>query len=92
MGDTFCEFRVGRVKERDYITLESVACRGLFVGMTPEGRVTPTVDTGGGRNIRFYPEIVECKLRIWISFLVKLRYINLLLQLHQILHSFRIFI
>jgi len=48
-------------KDRGYIALESALHRGMFVGMTPDGRVRLTVDTGQ-ENIRFYPEVIQCML------------------------------
>ncbi|XP_052774352.1 lipoxygenase homology domain-containing protein 1-like isoform X2 [Mya arenaria] len=51
-------FLVLRHKDKGYITLQSAGQRGLFLGMTPEGRVHTTLDTGV-RNIWLYPEVVE---------------------------------
>ena len=59
-GDEVCHFRIDRYKERGFVTIESMANRGMFVGMLPDGRVRPTVDTGD-KNVRFYPEVIECK-------------------------------
>lgn len=53
-----CQFRVGRVKNRGYVTFESVAQKGLFIGMTPAGQIRPTVNTDE-KNVCFFPEIVE---------------------------------
>ena len=62
-GDEACHFSVHRFKDKGYITLESMFHKGMFVGMISDGRVRPTVDTGQ-RNIRFYPEVVQCKFII----------------------------
>jgi len=60
-GDETCQFRVHVYKDKGFITLESAAYSGMFVGMIANGRVRPTVDTGQ-KNIRFYPEVIRCKL------------------------------
>ncbi|CAH1776005.1 unnamed protein product [Owenia fusiformis] len=57
-GDESCQFKVERYKEKGYVTLESISNRGLFVGMTPDGSVRPTVDTGAN-NVRLYPEVLH---------------------------------
>ncbi|XP_013396607.1 lipoxygenase homology domain-containing protein 1 isoform X2 [Lingula anatina] len=57
-GDGHCEFRVVRYKEKGFITLESVSDRGVALGMTADGTVRPTVDTGE-RNVRFWPEVIK---------------------------------
>jgi len=59
VGDEECHFYVRKVKDKGYVTLESALCRGMFVGMISDGRVRPTVDTGE-KNIRFYPEVIQC--------------------------------
>ena len=59
-GDVYCEFKVNKIRDQGYVTLESVANQGIFFGMTPDGRVTPTVDTGD-LNTRFFLEIIDCK-------------------------------
>jgi len=64
VGDEACHFHVHTFKDKGYITLESALYHGMFVGMMSDGRVRPTVDTGL-KNIRFYPEIVECKFCCW---------------------------
>ncbi|KAL3869892.1 hypothetical protein ACJMK2_042519 [Sinanodonta woodiana] len=52
------QFLVTKHKDKGYITLQMNSHRGLFVGMTPEGKVHPTIDTGV-KNIYLFPEIVE---------------------------------
>jgi len=59
-GDEACHFYVHRSKDKGYVTLESALHRGIFVGMHADGRVQPIVDTGQ-RNVRFYPEVIQCK-------------------------------
>jgi hypothetical protein len=59
-GDESCHFIVHNFKDKGYIALESATLRGMYVGMTSEGKVRPTVDVGE-KNVRFYPEVVECK-------------------------------
>ena len=61
IGDEACHFKVHTFRDTGYTTLESTLHRGMFVGMTSDGRVRPTVDTGQ-KNIRFYPEVIHCKL------------------------------
>ncbi|KAH3831729.1 hypothetical protein DPMN_104999, partial [Dreissena polymorpha] len=51
-------FLVLRHKDKGYITLQSAGQRGLFIGMTADGRVHTTIDTGV-RNIWLYPEVIE---------------------------------
>lgn len=43
-----------------YVSLQSASQRGLYLGMKPDGRVWPTVDTGVN-NVHLYPQVVECK-------------------------------
>ncbi|ELT98105.1 hypothetical protein CAPTEDRAFT_225952 [Capitella teleta] len=57
-GGTYCHFHVDRVKEKGYLTLESVSSRGIFVGMSPEGKIRPTVNTGD-KNVRLFPEVIH---------------------------------
>ncbi|KAK3579121.1 hypothetical protein CHS0354_022141 [Potamilus streckersoni] len=52
------QFLVTKHKDKGYITLQMNSHRGLFVGMTAEGKVHPTIDTGV-KNICLFPEIVE---------------------------------
>ena len=59
-GDKSCEFYVEKVRESGFVTLQSCEKRNLFLGMTEEGHVRPTVDSGAA-NTRFYPEVIECK-------------------------------
>ena len=59
-GDEACHFHVNIVKDQGYTTLESALHKGMFIGMISDGRVRPTVDTGQ-KNIRFYPEVIQCK-------------------------------
>lgn len=42
------------------MTLESATMRGMYVGMTTDGQVRPSVDVGD-KSIRLYPEVVECE-------------------------------
>jgi hypothetical protein len=46
--------------EEGHITLQSASQRGLYLGMKPDGRVWPTVDTGV-KNICLFPEVIECE-------------------------------
>ncbi|XP_074641254.1 lipoxygenase homology domain-containing protein 1-like [Tubulanus polymorphus] len=57
-GDRYCHFKMSRYKDNGFITIESIASRGLFIGMTPDGRIRPTVDTGD-TNVRIFPEVIE---------------------------------
>ncbi|XP_064626993.1 lipoxygenase homology domain-containing protein 1-like isoform X2 [Lineus longissimus] len=57
-GDSYCHFKVHRYKEFGYVTLESVACKGLFIGLTPDGQIRPTVDTNE-KNIWLFPEVIQ---------------------------------
>ena len=59
-GDRYCEFKVHRFKEHGFVALESIASRGIYIGMIPDGKVRPTVDTGD-KNVRLFPEVVSCK-------------------------------
>ena len=63
-GDRYCQFKVEKYRERGFVTLESVASRKHFIGMTDDGIIKPTVDTGAD-NVRFYPEVIECKYLSW---------------------------
>ena len=59
--DEYCHFLVEKRREHGSVSLQSVNQRGLYIGIKPDGRVWPTVDTGV-KNIYFYPSVVECKL------------------------------
>ncbi len=61
-GDKSCQFYVDKVREGGYVTLQNVAKRNLYLGMTEDGKVKPTIDSGGA-NTRFYPEVIECELK-----------------------------
>ncbi|WAR22969.1 LOXH1-like protein [Mya arenaria] len=52
-------FLVLRHKDKGYITLQSAGQRGLFLGMTPEGRVHTTLDTGGIKKVQSTKEVEE---------------------------------
>ena len=66
----YSQFKVIKYKEKGYVALESVANKGVFIGMTPDGKVRPTVDTGE-KNVRLYPEVIQCKLKPWMYCEVK---------------------
>lgn len=53
-------FLVLKHKDKGYVTIQSASQRGLFIGMTTDGHVHTTIDTGV-KNIWLYPEVVECK-------------------------------
>lgn len=53
-------FIVEKHREQGYVSLQSAAVRGLYMGMAVDGTVRPTVNTGG-KNVWLYPEVVECK-------------------------------
>ena len=57
-GDQSCHWKIDKIKEHGYVTIQSAISRGIYLGMTPEGKIRPTVNTGD-KNVRFYPEIVE---------------------------------
>lgn len=59
--DDLAQFIIEKHPEKGYVSLQSNVQRGLYMGMKPDGRIWPTVDTGVN-NIWFYPEVVECKL------------------------------
>ena len=59
------------MKEKGFVTMESAFNRGLCLGMTTEGRVRPTVDTGD-KNVRLYPEVIECEF-VYYSFLKQIK-------------------
>ena len=67
LRDSDSHFLVLRHKDKGYITLQSATQRGLYIGMTADGKVHTTIDTGV-RNIWLYPEVVECK---YLSFKVQ---------------------
>ncbi|XP_055956181.1 lipoxygenase homology domain-containing protein 1 [Patella vulgata] len=56
--DEDSHFIVAKYPDKGYITLESATQRGLFIGLTPDGELKPTVDTGG-KNVCLYPEVIE---------------------------------
>ncbi|XP_046584646.1 LOW QUALITY PROTEIN: lipoxygenase homology domain-containing protein 1-like [Haliotis rubra] len=56
--DDLCQFIVAKHHDKGYVTLQSAISRGLYVGLTTQGRIHPTVDTGV-QNIWLYPEVVE---------------------------------
>ena len=59
-GDQTCQFIVEKYKDKGYVALQSASQRGIYIGLTPEGALRPTVNTGV-KNIWLYPEVVECK-------------------------------
>ena len=59
-GDESCHFRVMEHKDLGFVTLESNQMTGNFVGITPDGRIQPTVDTGQD-NVRLFPEVIKCE-------------------------------
>ncbi|KAK3092113.1 hypothetical protein FSP39_025311 [Pinctada imbricata] len=54
----FSQFLVEKRKSGGYVSLQSAKQRGLYLGMKPDGRVWPTVDTGVN-NIHLFPEVIE---------------------------------
>ena len=58
-----CHFKIHKVKDQGYVSLESRASPGIKIGMMKDGKVRPTVDTGD-KNVRLYPEVVQCKSSI----------------------------
>ena len=48
-----------KVKDKGFVSLESVGSPGMMVGLTKEGKVRPTVDTGD-QNTRLYVEVIKC--------------------------------
>jgi len=67
-GDQYCEFKIDKIRDQGYITIESSSNRGLFLGMTPDGKIRPVVNTGD-KNVRLYPEIVECKINFVVVYI-----------------------
>lgn len=59
-GDVYCHFKVQKYKQGAYVTLQSMKHRGVFIGLSSNGKARPTVDTGDG-NTRFYPEVIRCR-------------------------------
>ena len=59
-GDKYCEFSLHKSRERGHVSLESVAKKGIYIGLTGEGKVKPQVDTGD-KNVRLYPQVIECE-------------------------------
>ncbi|XP_038056107.1 uncharacterized protein LOC119728107 [Patiria miniata] len=57
-GDDYCHFKVLRVKEKGYVSLQSVASGDVCVGFVPYGSVKPTVDTGED-NVRLHPHVIQ---------------------------------
>lgn len=62
-GDNSCHFRVERIRQRGFVTFECMSHKGLFLGISPTGLIRSCVDTGHN-NVRFYPEVVECKFNV----------------------------
>jgi hypothetical protein len=58
-GNQYCHFKVTKVKDKGYITIESTQQKGIFMGLMPDGKIRPTVDTGE-KNTRFYAEVIQC--------------------------------
>ncbi|XP_069127319.1 uncharacterized protein [Argopecten irradians] len=56
--DEFSHFIVDKHPEQGYVALQSSSQRGLYLGMKPDGRVWPTVDTGVN-NIWLYPSVID---------------------------------
>ncbi|XP_021373395.1 lipoxygenase homology domain-containing protein 1-like isoform X2 [Mizuhopecten yessoensis] len=54
----YSHFMVEKHRDQGYVSLQSVTQRGLYLGMKPDGRVWPTVDTGVN-NIWLYPSVIE---------------------------------
>lgn len=59
--DEASHFIVEKRRAGGYVSLQSASQRGLYLGMKPDGRVWPTVDTGV-QNVHLFPQVVECKL------------------------------
>ncbi|KAJ8306151.1 hypothetical protein KUTeg_016696 [Tegillarca granosa] len=59
--DDMAQFIIEKHPEKGYVSLQSNLQRGLYIGMKPDGRIWPTVDTGVN-NIWFFPEVVEYQL------------------------------
>ena len=60
-SDRSCHFQVRKVKDKGYVSLESVGSPGMMVGLTKEGKIRPTVDTGD-QNTRLFVEVIKCEL------------------------------
>ncbi|XP_048764444.2 lipoxygenase homology domain-containing protein 1-like isoform X2 [Ostrea edulis] len=56
--DEASHFIVEKRRAGGYVSLQSASQRGLYLGMKPDGRVWPTVDTGVN-NVHLYPQVVE---------------------------------
>ncbi|XP_071154983.1 lipoxygenase homology domain-containing protein 1-like isoform X1 [Mytilus edulis] len=56
--DEASHFIVEKHPEEGSISLQSASQRGLYLGLKPDGRVWPTVDTGV-RNTSLFPEVIE---------------------------------
>nr|XP_039257172.1 lipoxygenase homology domain-containing protein 1-like [Styela clava] len=57
-GDVYCHFKVQKYKQGAYVTLQSMKHRGVFVGLSSNGKARPTVDTGDS-NTQFFPEVIK---------------------------------
>lgn len=55
----YCNFKVQRYKHGAYVTLQSMKHRGVFIGLSTNGKARPTVDTGD-INTQFFPEVIKC--------------------------------
>ncbi|XP_061166198.1 lipoxygenase homology domain-containing protein 1-like [Saccostrea echinata] len=56
--DEASHFIVEKRRAGGYVSLQSASQRGLYLGMKPDGRIWPTVDTGVN-NVHLYPQVVE---------------------------------
>ncbi|XP_060083246.1 lipoxygenase homology domain-containing protein 1-like [Ylistrum balloti] len=56
--DEYSHFIVEKHRDLGYVSLQSGTQRGLYLGMKPDGRIWPTVDTGVN-NIWLYPSVIE---------------------------------
>ena len=59
-GDTFCHFRVTKLKDLGYVTLESITSQGTYLSMLPDGEITGSTDAYD-RNAKLYPTVIECE-------------------------------
>ncbi|XP_071410619.1 oxygen-regulated protein 1 isoform X4 [Pithys albifrons albifrons] len=57
-GDEYCHFKIENNLETGSISLESAQNKGTYVGLLPDGKTKPVVNTGE-RNIFFYPQVIK---------------------------------
>nr|XP_015208918.1 PREDICTED: oxygen-regulated protein 1 [Lepisosteus oculatus] len=57
-GDCYSHFKVEKNYQTGSLSLESVKCSGMFLGLLPDGSAKPLVHTGVS-NVMFYPQVIQ---------------------------------